>query len=166
MLAPDGIARENMRNAALELEHTRIQKEHAAFDELTRPETGPAPSPRKLTLRCHARLSPTCFRQRAATAASTKRQFLSPHEIATLGRQMVGVPLRGALARNGRELELAAVFLCVGSLASRRPKAMGIPRCQRKKLTTYRKLSEKVMEELSPYLPVTKINNWTSSKQL
>ena len=34
------------------------------------------------------------------------------------------------------------------------------------KLTTYRKLSEKVMEELSPYLPPTKIKNWTSSKQL
>ena len=27
------------------------------------------------------------------------------------------------------------------------------------KLTTYRKLSEKVMEELSPYLPATKIKN-------
>ena len=34
------------------------------------------------------------------------------------------------------------------------------------KLTTYRKLSEKVMEELSPYLPYTKIKNWTSSKKL
>ena len=34
------------------------------------------------------------------------------------------------------------------------------------KLTTYRKLSEKVMEELSPYLPDTKIKNWTSSKKL
>ncbi len=34
------------------------------------------------------------------------------------------------------------------------------------KLTTYRKLSEKVMEELSPYLPDTKIKNWTSSKPL
>ena len=34
------------------------------------------------------------------------------------------------------------------------------------KLTTYRKLSEKVMEELSPYLPDTKTRNWTSSKQL
>ena len=34
------------------------------------------------------------------------------------------------------------------------------------KLTTYRKLSEKVMEELSPFLPATKIKNWTSSKQL
>ena len=34
------------------------------------------------------------------------------------------------------------------------------------KLTTYRKLSEKVMEELSPYLPNTKTKNWTDSKQL
>ena len=34
------------------------------------------------------------------------------------------------------------------------------------KLTTYRKLSEKVMEELSPYLPDTKIKNWTASKRL
>ena len=34
------------------------------------------------------------------------------------------------------------------------------------KLTTYRKLSEKVMEELSSFLPATKIKNWTSSKQL
>ena len=34
------------------------------------------------------------------------------------------------------------------------------------KLTTYRKLSEKVMEELSPYLPDTKIKNWTDSKPL
>jgi len=34
------------------------------------------------------------------------------------------------------------------------------------KLTTYRKLSEKVMKELSPYLPDTKIKNWTSSKKL
>ena len=34
------------------------------------------------------------------------------------------------------------------------------------KLTTYRKLSEKVMEELSPYLPDTKIKNWTASKKL
>jgi len=34
------------------------------------------------------------------------------------------------------------------------------------KLTTYRKLSEKVMEELSPYLPDTKIKNWTDTKQL
>ena len=34
------------------------------------------------------------------------------------------------------------------------------------KLTTYRKLSEKVMEELSPYLPDTKIKNWTGSKPL
>ena len=34
------------------------------------------------------------------------------------------------------------------------------------KLTTYRKLSEKVMEELSPYLPNTKTRNWTDSKPL
>ncbi len=34
------------------------------------------------------------------------------------------------------------------------------------KLTTYRKLSEKVMEELSPYLPNTKTKNWTDSKPL
>ena len=34
------------------------------------------------------------------------------------------------------------------------------------KITTYRKLSEKVLEELSPYLPDTKIKNWTASKQL
>ena len=34
------------------------------------------------------------------------------------------------------------------------------------KLTTYRKLSEKVMEELSPYLPDTKTRNWTDSKRL
>ena len=34
------------------------------------------------------------------------------------------------------------------------------------KLTTYRKLSEKVLEELSPYLPDTKIKNWTASKPL
>ena len=34
------------------------------------------------------------------------------------------------------------------------------------KLTTYRKLSEKVMEELTPYLPDTKTKNWTASKQL
>jgi len=34
------------------------------------------------------------------------------------------------------------------------------------KLTTYRKLSEKVMEELSPYLPNTKSKNWTDSKPL
>ena len=34
------------------------------------------------------------------------------------------------------------------------------------KLTTYRKLSEKVMEELSPYLPDTKIKHWTASKKL
>ena len=34
------------------------------------------------------------------------------------------------------------------------------------KLTTYRKLSEKVMEELTPYLPHTKTKNWTATKQL
>ena len=34
------------------------------------------------------------------------------------------------------------------------------------KLTTYRKLSEKVMEELTPYLPNTKTKNWTHSKPL
>ena len=34
------------------------------------------------------------------------------------------------------------------------------------KLTTYRKLSEKVMEELTPYLPGTKTKNWTATKQL
>ena len=34
------------------------------------------------------------------------------------------------------------------------------------KLTTHRKLSEKVMEELTPYLPDTKTKNWTASKQL
>ena len=34
------------------------------------------------------------------------------------------------------------------------------------KLTTYRKLSEKVMEELSPYLPNTKSKNWTHTKPL
>ena len=34
------------------------------------------------------------------------------------------------------------------------------------KLTTYRKLSEKVMEELIPYLPNTTSKNWTSSKKL
>src|SRR6056300_1442325 len=34
------------------------------------------------------------------------------------------------------------------------------------KLTTYRKLSEKVMEELIPYLPDTKTKNWTATKQL
>ena len=34
------------------------------------------------------------------------------------------------------------------------------------KLTTYRKLSEKVMEELSPYLPNTKTKNWTASKKI
>jgi len=34
------------------------------------------------------------------------------------------------------------------------------------KLTTYRKLSEKVIEELSPYLPNTKTKSWTATKQL
>jgi glycerol-3-phosphate dehydrogenase len=34
------------------------------------------------------------------------------------------------------------------------------------KLTTYRKLSEKVMEELTPYLPGSKTKNWTATKQL
>ena len=34
------------------------------------------------------------------------------------------------------------------------------------KLTTYRKLSEKVMEELTPYLPNAKTKNWTATKQL
>ncbi|MDC0192942.1 glycerol-3-phosphate dehydrogenase [Pelagibacteraceae bacterium] len=34
------------------------------------------------------------------------------------------------------------------------------------KLTTYRKLSEKVMEELTPYLPNTSTKNWTATKQL
>jgi len=34
------------------------------------------------------------------------------------------------------------------------------------KLTTYRKLSEKVMEELSPYLPNTKTKNWTASTKI
>ena len=34
------------------------------------------------------------------------------------------------------------------------------------KITTYRKLSERVMEELSPYLPNTKTKNWTDSKKL
>ena len=34
------------------------------------------------------------------------------------------------------------------------------------KLTTYRKLSEKVIEELHPYLPIQKIKNWTHSKPL
>ena len=34
------------------------------------------------------------------------------------------------------------------------------------KLTTYRKLSEKVMEELTPYLPDTKTKNWTATKKL
>ena len=34
------------------------------------------------------------------------------------------------------------------------------------KLTTYRKLSQNVMEELYPYLPDTKIKNWTDTKPL
>ena len=34
------------------------------------------------------------------------------------------------------------------------------------KLTTYRKLSEKVIEELSPYLSNTKTKSWTANKQL
>ena len=34
------------------------------------------------------------------------------------------------------------------------------------KLTTYRKLSEKVLEELGPYLPFKKSKNWTHSQQL
>ena len=34
------------------------------------------------------------------------------------------------------------------------------------KLTTYRKLSEKVMEELNPYLSIKNTKNWTSSKSL
>ena len=34
------------------------------------------------------------------------------------------------------------------------------------KLTTYRKLSEKVIGKLSPYLPTTKVKNWTASKPL
>ena len=34
------------------------------------------------------------------------------------------------------------------------------------KLTTYRKLAERVMEKLSPYLPNTKIKNWTASRKL
>ena len=34
------------------------------------------------------------------------------------------------------------------------------------KLTTYRKLSENVIEKLSPYLPNTKVKNWTASKPL
>ena len=34
------------------------------------------------------------------------------------------------------------------------------------KLTTYRKLSEKVMEELTPYLPNTTNKNWTATKKL
>ena len=34
------------------------------------------------------------------------------------------------------------------------------------KLTTYRKLSEKVMEELTPYLSIKNTKNWTHSKKL
>ena len=34
------------------------------------------------------------------------------------------------------------------------------------KLTTYRKLAEKVMEELNPYLPIKNTKNWTHSKIL
>ena len=34
------------------------------------------------------------------------------------------------------------------------------------KLTTYRKLSEKVMEELNPYLPISGKKNWTDTKPL
>ena len=34
------------------------------------------------------------------------------------------------------------------------------------KLTTYRKLSEKVMEELNPYLPTSSTKNWTDTKPL
>ena len=34
------------------------------------------------------------------------------------------------------------------------------------KLTTYRKLSEKVMEELEPYLPIQKTKHWTAFKSL
>ena len=34
------------------------------------------------------------------------------------------------------------------------------------KLTTYRKLSEKVMEELGPYLPISNTKNWTDTKPL
>jgi len=34
------------------------------------------------------------------------------------------------------------------------------------KLTTYRKLSEKIMEELNPYLSIKNTKNWTSSKPL
>ena len=34
------------------------------------------------------------------------------------------------------------------------------------KLTTYRKLSQNVMKELSPYLPDTKTKNWTDTKPL
>ncbi len=34
------------------------------------------------------------------------------------------------------------------------------------KLTTYRKLSEKVLEELEPYLPIKNTTNWTHTKKL
>ena len=34
------------------------------------------------------------------------------------------------------------------------------------KLTTYRKLSEKVMEELDPYLPISNTKDWTHTKSL
>jgi len=34
------------------------------------------------------------------------------------------------------------------------------------KLTTYRKLSENVMEELVPFLPKHNSKNWTASKKL
>ena len=34
------------------------------------------------------------------------------------------------------------------------------------KLTTYRKLSEKVMEELNPYLPISSTKKWTDTKPL
>tara|TARA_Y100000768_G_scaffold123781_1_gene91579 strand:- start:204 stop:1355 length:1152 start_codon:yes stop_codon:yes gene_type:complete len=34
------------------------------------------------------------------------------------------------------------------------------------KLTTYRKLSEKVIQELEPYLPIKNTKNWTHSKKL
>ena len=34
------------------------------------------------------------------------------------------------------------------------------------KLTTYRKLSEKVIEELDPYLPIKKTKHWTAFKSL
>ena len=34
------------------------------------------------------------------------------------------------------------------------------------KLTTYRKMSEKVMEELNPYLSIKNTKNWTDKKSL